>query len=250
MQLRGIKPRLFRKPQGSGGKGAYFAGGVSPSALWQFGCGKDQAAWLAALRRGDCAQVNDRTGCIACERSPCCGAWRGCAKMSEYVENRGCVGGPTPSAGPFFAPSGDPAQNRMIGGAKKNVKNEAKCEMRNMNSDEGLSQDGSIAGRKTKPPIRATAQCSLPDADVPTGWTHLVVRDRSVGTATPVLRRRRGWPTRRPDVPSCERNVESGKTKPKVYQVRAPFPMGGTTAGCTVAMPASATFGLVIAVPR
>jgi hypothetical protein len=57
----------------------------------------------------------------------------------------------------------------MIGGAKKNVKNEAKCEMRNMNSDEGLSQDGSIAGPKTKPPIRATAQCPLPDTDVPTG---------------------------------------------------------------------------------
>ena len=166
-----------------------YVGGVSPSALWQFGRGKDRAAWLAALRRGDCAQVNDRIGRIACERSPCRGAWCGCAKMPEYVENRGCVGGPTPSGARPASPSGVPAQNRMIGGAKKNVKNEAKREMRNMNSDEGLSQDGSIAGRKTKPPIRATAQCSLPDADVPTGSTDHVGRDRSVAAETPVLRR-------------------------------------------------------------
>ena len=139
-----------------------YVAGVSPSALWQFGRRKDRAAWLAAPRRGDCAQVNDRIGRIACERSPCRGAWCGCAKMPEYVENRACVGGPTPSGARPAAPSGAPAQDRMIGGAKKNVKNEAKCEMCNMNCDEGLSQDGSIAGRKTRPPIGAMTQSSTP----------------------------------------------------------------------------------------
>ena len=135
--------------------------------------------------------------------------------MSEYVENRvgrrtHLFGGPAN----FAFRSSRPEQNDRWGEGKRE-KNKAKCEIHNMSSDEGLSRDGSIAGRKSKPPICATAQCSLPVADVPTGSTDHVGRDRLVGAETPVFRRLAAG---RPAGRTCRlarETLKSDKTKPK-----------------------------------
>jgi hypothetical protein len=68
-----------------------YVGGVSPPALWQFGCGKAWAAWLAA-RRGDRAEVNGRVDCHVRERLTRRAAWAGHAKIPECVENERRMG--------------------------------------------------------------------------------------------------------------------------------------------------------------
>ena len=136
----------------------------------------------------------------------------------------------------------------MIGGAKKNTKNEAKCEMCNMSSGEGLNQDGSIAGRKTKPPILNGSVLA-----VRRGRSDWVDGSRCAGSVgrngDTGIRVDRG--SGRPAGGRAvlrERNAESTRTNPKACQVWTPFSMGGTTAGCTVAAGALATFSLAIAI--